>query len=83
MPLTYDDIPGSWGVYSQGWPSTYEHAHAKYVFANKSHVIPYGSYVLMDSDTDRPYLRVETTELLGKLNEHFYIVRKAILQDNL
>ena len=20
MPLTYDDIPGSWGTYSEGWP---------------------------------------------------------------
>lgn len=80
MPLTYDDVPGSWGVYSQGWPSTFEHAHAKWVFANKSNkLIPYGSYVLMDSDKERPHLRVESQELLDKLNTNFDIVRKAIL----
>ena len=80
MPLEYDDIPGSWGEYSKGWPSTSDHAYEKCVFANKSKLIPYGSYVLMESGSKQPYLRVENTELLEKLNENFDIVRQAILR---
>ena len=84
MPLQYDDIDGSWGHYSKDWPSTHEHAHAKWVFANKTAIIPYGSYVLMDNhceDNKRPCLRVETQELLNKLNENFNIVRQVIIDD--
>jgi hypothetical protein len=48
MPLTYDDIPGSWGVYSRGWPEIKgDVAFDMYVFANCYISIPYGSYVLM------------------------------------
>jgi hypothetical protein len=81
MPLVYDDIPGSWGTYSEGWPSTSEWAVSKWVFANKSKIIPYGSYVLMESSTANPYLRVETQELLDKLNENFNIVLRSIVEE--
>lgn len=82
MPLNQNDHGDmSWGHLSKGWPSTNVMAEAKWVFANKSHVIPYGSYVLMESDTKKPYLRVETQELLNKLNERFNIVLKAIKRE--
>lgn len=81
MPLNqHDHGDQNWGTLSTGWPSTTENAYAKWVFANKSNrLIPYGSYVLMESNTKHPYLRVETQELLNKLNENFDIVRRAIV----
>lgn len=82
MPLNQTDHGDqNWGTLSTGWPSTSEYPYAKWVFANKSNrLIPYGSYVLMDSDKTRPHLRVESQELLNKLNENFNIVREAILK---
>ena len=71
----------NWGVLSKGWPSTNVLAYQKYVFANKSKIIPYGTYVLMDSDKKRPYLRVETEALLETLNENFHIVREVIIEN--
>lgn len=68
MPLTYDDIPGSWGRYSEGWPcikfsSDKAHNEARlHMIENK--VVPYGSYVSVDNE-----LRVETPELLAKLTK--------------
>lgn len=85
MPLNQQDHGDqSWGTLSKGWPQTSEHAYEKYVFANKSKIIPYGSYVFMDYKTQPfPYLRVESQELLDKLNENFNIVRKVILGQKL
>jgi hypothetical protein len=78
MPLNQTDHADvSWWTASQGWTETTEHAYAKWVFANKSHVIPYGSYVVSGN-----ILRVETPELLRKLNEEFDIVRRAIIESN-
>ena len=69
MPLQYDDIPGSWGVYSKAWPSvqfyTKEEADRAFVACTKEHVVPYGSYVV-----DHWIIRVETEELLVKLKQH-------------
>lgn len=69
-----------WGTLSTDWPSTNKLPYQKWVFANKSHIIPYGSYVLMDSHTKTPYLRVESQSLLNTLNENFRIVRDVILE---
>lgn len=67
----------NWWTISEGWHETKVNAHSKYVFANKSNgLIPYGSYVI-NGDT----LRVETNELLNKLDEHYNVVRKAILKE--
>lgn len=42
------DEPGSWGRASEGWPEVSgDYAYDLYVFANKTSVVPYGSYVLM------------------------------------
>lgn len=69
MPLSYDDIPGSWGVYSKDWPSIKfqdkTSADRAYVACTKEHVVPYGSYVLMDNE-----LRVETETYKQALKEH-------------
>ncbi len=78
MPLNQTDHGDvSWWKLSEGWPETRVHARAKWVFANKSNrLIPYGSYVIYDD-----ILRVQTQEYLNKLNEHFDIVRKSILDE--
>lgn len=59
MPLTYDDVPGSWGVYSEGWPSisfsTEDKANRAFIACTKAKVVPYGSYVMMDNS-----IRLET-----------------------
>lgn len=66
MSLTYDDIPGSWGIYSQNWPKlrcgNKHEADRAFVACTKENLVPYGSYVLMGND-----LRVENEQLLEKL----------------
>lgn len=66
MPLQYDDIPGSWGTYSQKWPALRcgndAEAQRAYVACSKENLVPYGSYVLVGND-----LRVENEELLERL----------------
>lgn len=80
MPLNQTDHGDqNWATLSTGWPKTTQHPYEKWVFANKSKLIPYGSYVLMESNTQHPYLRVESQQLLDKLNENFDIVRRAIV----
>jgi hypothetical protein len=68
MPLKYDDIPGSWGVYSRGWPSlnfaSDDDMWRAYIACSKAKIVPYGSYVLMDKQRE---LRVETEEMKSKL----------------
>lgn len=58
MPLEYDDIPGSWGDNSKSWSEIKENAYDKYVFANQTGCLTYGTYVLIGET-----LRVETQEL--------------------
>lgn len=66
MPLSYDDIPGSWGTYSKGWPTLHcaneLEAQRAYVACTQEDLVPYGSYVLVGND-----LRVESEQLLDKL----------------
>ena len=77
MPLTYDDIPGSWGIYSKDWPKIkipqnlidkidkakyYYPYHVVVYDAVIALKIPYGSYVVVDG-----FLRVETQEYYKKL----------------
>jgi hypothetical protein len=64
----------SWWTASEGWPEERQHARAKYVFAARG-ILPYGTYVI-----NGDVLRVETPELLKKLNEEFEIVRRAIIE---
>jgi hypothetical protein len=68
MPLTYDDIDGSWGIYSESWPklmfTTEEATDRAYIACTKAKIVPYGSFVRMERE-----LRVETEEqktALGK-----------------
>jgi hypothetical protein len=67
------DEPGSWGRLSEGWPSTDIDALKKWIFLStlgeEVTPVPYGSYVLMDSSTDKPYLRVSNEERLNALNK--------------
>jgi hypothetical protein len=69
MPLTYDDIPGSWGAYSQNWPSItftdVEKVRRAFVACSKEKVVPYGSYVLVGLT-----LRVETDQHKANLLAH-------------
>jgi hypothetical protein len=48
-PLQYDDIPGSWGVYSANWPSisfdNQQDADRAFVACSKEKVVEYGRYV--------------------------------------
>jgi hypothetical protein len=77
MPLNQTDHGDvSWWTTSQGWPETREHAYAKWVLAGRG-IIPYGTYVI-----NGDVLRVETRELLDKLNQEFDIVRRAIIESN-
>ncbi len=69
MPLEYDDIPGSWGVYSKDWPhltfTSERDLERAYVACTLERIVPYGSYVRCDPD-----LRVETKEQLETLKQH-------------
>ena len=65
MPLQYDDVPGSWGTMSQGWPET-PYSMGKWLLCTKAHVVPYGSYVKVGD-----VIRVETPKLLAALEEAY------------
>lgn len=69
MPLQYDDIPGSWGVYSSDWPSlrfrTEDGANRAFIACSKGRIVPYGSYVQVDFE-----LRVETPEMKAALKKY-------------
>lgn len=74
MPLVYDDIPGSWGMYSVHWPklsfATEEEAKWAYIACTKTNLVPYGSYVLVAGyGSPVNELRIENDELLSKLSE--------------
>lgn len=70
------DEPGSWGRLSEDWPETAEHAEAKYALCGRGRYIPYGSYVLADSRTGRPVLRVVTQAQLDDLNATFAVLHR-------
>ena len=74
MPLQYDDVPGSWGKYSENWPSlviplelveearkTNPHypVHVAHVKLCREARVPYGCSVTVEGR-----LRVETEEYL-------------------
>jgi hypothetical protein len=82
MPLVYDDVPGSWGPQSEGWPEVpWTPAAWKRAVAE----LPYGSYVVVGTrinerkhrwDTTTPYydhsravIRVETEALARLLRD--------------
>lgn len=73
MPLVYDDVPGSWGTQSNGWPET-PYSVGKWLLCTKAQVVPYGSYVVVGSkmvngreDCTEAVIRVETPALKAKL----------------
>lgn len=92
MPLTYDDIPGSWGTMSEAWPST-PHTLGKLLLCTKAHVVPYGSYVVVGGeqisggryDYSNAVIRVETEALLKKLEEAyegmFVLCRRTLFKE--
>lgn len=59
MPLAYDDIPGSWGRQSEGWPAIEFATDTEQTIARSlvitNNLVPYGSYVTVGKT-----LRVET-----------------------
>lgn len=71
------DEPGSWGRLSEGWPETAEHVQAKYALCGRGRYIPYGSYVLVGSSTDRPVLRIATQAQLDDLNATFAVLHRV------
>lgn len=74
MPLQYDDVPGSWGTHSTGWPET-PYSIGKWLLCTKALVIPYGSYVVVGAKGPHPYdysdavIRVETEAFKKKLED--------------
>jgi hypothetical protein len=73
MPLTYDDIPGSWGTQSEGWPET-PYTIGKWLLCTKAHVVPYGSYVTIAPnypDYKDAVIRIENENLKQKLEESY------------
>ena len=73
MPCTYDDIPGSWGTQSEGWPET-PYTIGKWLLCTKAKVVPYGSYVKMTPNypsDEGAVIRVENEEAKAWL-EHVY-----------
>lgn len=69
MPLNYDDIPGSWGVYSREWPAlefgTKDEADRAFVACSIENIVPYGSYVKVGNS-----IRVETESFKSQLAIH-------------
>jgi len=87
MPCVYDDVPGSWGEQSKGWPST-PYTMGKWLLCTKANVVPYGSYVVIQPHypkNDGAYIRVETSEMLAKLEAvykgMFLDCRKMLLDE--
>lgn len=74
MPLNKNTTE-SWEKLSRGWPVITDFAHSKYVLAARG-IIPYGTYVLCDDG-----LRVETQELMDKLNNDYQLVIGAYQND--
>jgi hypothetical protein len=62
MPLAYDDIPGSWGVYSANWPSIHDPNGEARALGIKTGIVPYGAYVTVGDQ-----LRLETPEYVAKV----------------
>lgn len=56
MPLAYDDVPGSWGPQSEGWPET-PYTPAKMLLCTKAEIVPYGSYVVVGNEYTYPHKR--------------------------
>jgi len=83
MPLAYNDIPGSWGTYSEGWPyircETEDESKRAFIACTKTNLVPYGSYVVVDEvrlpfgvRPSKPehyvrHLRFETEELKARV----------------
>lgn len=57
MPCVYDDVPGSWGTQSNGWPAIHDPNDDARRLVIRDGLVPYGSYVTVGE-----YLRLETPE---------------------
>lgn len=87
MPLAYDDVPGSWGHQSEGWPET-PWTPGKLLLCTKAEIVPYGSYVIVGAkrnerkhkwDTETPtydyseaMIRVESEALKQRLEKVYH-----------
>lgn len=96
MPLEYDNVDGSWGSQSEGWPST-PYTAGKLLLCTKAHVVPYGSYVVVGAkpihgpgeafagyDYRNAVIRCETIELRNKLeqvHQDIFITGRAALMN--
>lgn len=64
MPCVYDDIPGSWGDQSKGWPSIVDPDGIARRMVIEQKLVPYGSYVTVGAQ-----LRLETHEYVDKVRK--------------
>lgn len=64
MPCVYDDVPGSWGQQSKGWPQIHDPEDKARMLVIKTDLVPYGSYVTVGG-----YLRLETQEYVEKVKK--------------
>lgn len=77
MPLAYDDVPGSWGRMSEGWPQwdapNEQQYHIAHLLCGRGGIVPYGSYVCMQPGYPRSFagahIRCETQAQCDKLAE--------------
>lgn len=67
MPLAYDDIPGSWAIYSKDWIAIHDPTGDIRQLVIKANLVPYGSYVTVGE-----VLRVETIEQAERVYEARY-----------
>lgn len=97
MPLKYDDVPGSWGTYSEGWPET-PWTIGKLLLCTKAEIVPYGSYVVIGGKQNRTggtyghsyydysdaVIRVETQALkerLEKVYDEMFVKCRHLLKE--
>jgi hypothetical protein len=87
VPLQYDDVPGSWGTQSEGWPST-PYSMGKWLLCTKAKIVPYGSFVVVGATGKYPYdyskavIRCETVALrdnLERVYEEMFVKCRNLL----
>lgn len=72
-PLTQDDE--NWRARSESWFVITKDAHEKYVFANQSNTLPYGTYVYVDGG-----LRVEPGQDIDDFERRFNVVKEYLVK---
>lgn len=62
MPCVYDDVPGSWGSQSEGWPHIEDADGSVRRLVIREKLVPYGSYVTVGN-----HLRLETNDYVERV----------------